>query len=260
MNRDLEVFQRMGFVILRNVVSCEDIEMVRSTFFMLCHKLVPNFLIGDQLFDGSVFAEEFCDLKRKRPDITGAVYDTMQSSLSLINLVCNEVIVNKVADLLTTRIDTLSNFFRCLRIDVPGNNPNALGWHQDFMVSEKASLDASAGITVWIPLHRVDERRGTLELCVGSHHDRVRDVSITSRNEKNASEYISIPDSYIDSFSRYCVEAEAGDVVLMSMNTIHRTAQSQSSLIRFTAIGRFFRLSSPEFVYGAPKYVASKLV
>ncbi|MEK9183462.1 MAG: phytanoyl-CoA dioxygenase family protein [Patescibacteria group bacterium] len=259
-NSDAETFQRAGFVILKNIAPRSAIEMIRKTFFMLCAKLAPKLLLtGKESFNDPKFVKKFCALKKRRPDITGAIYDTMQSSYSLTTLIQHPIIVKKIAELLKTSKHDLSQYFRCLRIDVPGNNPNALGWHQDFMVTEKAALGASDGITAWIPLHHVDEKRGTLELCIGSHHDRVRDVVVTNRNKKNASEYISIADSYIGGFKRYCVEARAGDVVLMSMNALHRTVESQMPLMRFTAIGRFFRFSSPDFVYGAPKYIASKL-
>ena len=260
MTNDVEIFERQGFLILRNIVPYLNIAMVRSTFLTLCNKLAPELSLGEnEQLNDTVFTDKFCALKRRRPDITGAIYDTMQSSLSLIQLVLHPSIVEKVAELLKTSKDDLSNFFRCLRVDVPGNNPNALGWHQDFMATEKAALDASDGVTVWIPLHRVDERGGTLELCVGSHHDRVRDVSVTGGDTQNVSEYINIADRYIEGFQKHCIEAEGGDIVLMSMNTIHRTVQSQIPLMRFTAIGRFFRLSSPEFIYGAPKYTVSRL-
>ncbi len=260
MKNYIDTFQRQGFVVLRRAMPYSTIEMIRSTFLTLCNKLAPEFsLIGNKQFNSSSFAKKFCALKKRRPDITGAIYDTMQSSLSLARFIYHPSIVNKITKLLKTSEHDLSNFFRCLRIDIPGNNPNALGWHQDFMVTEKASADASDGIAVWAPLHHVDKKRGTLELCIGSHHNRVLDVSVTSGNKQNTSEYISIADKYIEGFDKYCVEAEAGDVVLMSMNTLHRTVQSKMSLMRFTAIGRFFRLSSSEFVYGAPKYTVSKL-
>ena len=72
--------------------------------------------------------------------------------------------ITAIAEVLKINPIFISHFFRTVRIDFNGDNPNELDWHQDFMTSEKVDSDARRGIAIWAPLQDFNAERGSLEL------------------------------------------------------------------------------------------------
>lgn len=93
-----------------------------------------------------------------------------------------------------------------------------------------ASSNTSANsIVCWLPLCSLDEKKGTLRVIPGSHkekHEVVEMVSDFGKVDCNLADFID-------------VDIEQGDLLLFSMNLIHRSAPNSSGNIRWAISFRF---------------------
>jgi len=256
--KQYDVYQEDGFVAVEGMVSAESVSSIQESFGILVHRLGE----GSQGSRGSVSKAlgHYSSMKNNSPKVASAIYDTLTTSAAVQGLFLDKKILEGVSYLLGTDQQALSHFFRCLRIDPAGENPNELDWHQDFQDSATASLDASDGLTVWIPLTPVGFASGSLELCRGSQHQRIESVKVENQENQNLSQKIIIDDSEADRYDKVIIEAEPGTAVFMNMNVLHRShAAPVGADWRFTALGRYFDISSQNFVLGAQRFVPSEI-
>jgi hypothetical protein len=256
---DLTNFYKNGFSIIHNFFQKKEIYDMQNTF-----KEYANIFFNEKAFclssvDDQNLVSLYQNYKKSNPAASSCVYDSLQCSVILQNLMTSQKTIGAIADALKINPMFISHFFRTVRIDFNGNNPNELDWHQDFMTSEKSGSDASRGITIWAPLHDVCAERGSLELCVASHTEKVRELIVLPRKDNFSSEYLSIPKKIIDKFEKIIINIKEGDVVLMNMNTIHRTYVGSHNKIRLTMIGRFIDINSQGFIPGSMKFHPSKV-
>ncbi len=111
--------------------------------------------------------------------------------------------------------------------------------HQDFP-SVQGSLD---GLVVWIPLVKVDKHNFPLEVIAGSHKAGLIPMSETS------SISWEIDNNCYDDQKFVPVEVEVGDVVFMSMFTIHRSSISgEAGRFRIAMSSRFDNADEQTFI------------
>jgi len=256
--KDYDEYQLEGFVAVEGMISTESVSAIQESFGILVEKLGEE----SQGSRGSVKTalQHYASMKTSSPKVASAIYDTLTTSAAVQGLFLDKKILEGVSYLLGIDQQALSHFFRCLRIDPAGENPNELDWHQDFQDSATASLDASDGLTVWIPLTPVGLELGSLELCRRSQHERIESVKVKNQQGQNLSQKIEIDDSESEKYDRVIIEAEPGTAVFMNMNVLHRShAAPSGSNWRFTALGRYFDFSSQHFVLGAQRFVPSDI-
>jgi ectoine hydroxylase-related dioxygenase (phytanoyl-CoA dioxygenase family) len=111
--------------------------------------------------------------------------------------------------------------------------------HQDFP-SVQGSLD---GVVVWLPLVNIDQNNFPLELIPGSHKRGL----LPMVNEGNVSWEIQ-PDQ-LQEQDYIAAEVEVGDVVFMSMFTVHRSSKNGTSgRYRLALSTRFDNANEPTFI------------
>lgn len=111
--------------------------------------------------------------------------------------------------------------------------------HQDFP-SVQGSLD---GVVVWLPLVDVDKDNFPLEVIPGSHKRGL----LPMRGEGNAVREVA-PDQYREE-DFIPAEVEVGDVIFMSMFTIHRTStHGTPGRLRLAASTRFDNAAEQTYV------------
>ena len=113
-----------------------------------------------------------------------------------------------------------------------------LGTHQDF-ASVQGSLD---GVVAWIPLTPVDLAGWTIEVALGSHRaGLITDVDHTSIGWEVR------PADAADA-NWIAIEAEPGDVVFMSVFTLHRSLrEGAADRMRLALSTRFDNAEEPTF-------------
>ena len=249
-------YENDGFVVVPKLVTKEKISELITSFRSVVSRLTSSNLMDCSIED---LINAYSNLRATNPASSGAVYDSMTASLSVQSLFTSKEVVDHVKTLMKIENSELSHFFRCMRLDPPGENMNELGWHQDFQDSEHPSLNAIDGLTVWIPLTPVGPEKGSMEVCYGSHRNRIGAVKVEDSVSGNTSKAIVIESSEADKFERHVIELEPGDAVFMNMNVLHRTYPAPASASwRFTVLGRYFNVSSESFLPGAQRYIPSK--
>jgi ectoine hydroxylase-related dioxygenase (phytanoyl-CoA dioxygenase family) len=260
-DKDREFFRANGYFVARGINSSDLIDDVERTFLKLLQKFEPDMFkefSAPGILNNPELNRRALQLRKEKPAIFSAIYDTMQVTVSMQNLGKNQLVADAVAFLLDDTSDGLMSFNYLFRMDTPGDTRNKLGWHQDFLLYEQE--DMSDGITAWMPLVPVDDRNGAIKVCAGSHRDsRIKGYKDPVTREEYASDLHLIPDAIVNSYTIEQPAANPGDVIFLSMNAIHCSGDNTSEYIRFTGQGRYFRLMSEHFIPGRCQFIATSL-
>ena len=249
-------FQKKGYCIIENFFSKSELNQIDSFLKHLIYQISKNKNFKEiRSLDGKKFQQEYKNLKLKKPLIASKIYDSIQTSTFLQSLMTSKKVLKLISKLLKKKEQIyLSNFFRCIRLDLPKKNFHLLNWHQDFMDTKYKNLSYEDGITIWAPLNDVNEKKGSMELCLASHKERVN-VFSKKRVKKNLSEYLNISSKKIKKYKKTIIVCKKGDIVLMSMNCIHRSIKGNSNILRKTLISRYIDMRSPNFINGKMKFI-----
>lgn len=257
----LQSFDENGYVLVRSCINRSCIDEILETLLILCRKYAPDHFDKvpiENIIDNKLFHKALIELRQENPRIGGAIYDSLHCSLSIQTLMADRSLVGIVAALLRSHPRNMMSFSHLLRIDAARDTRNAVGWHQDFMTEENTNCEH--GVTVWIPLQRVNTENGTMEVCPGSHRERIiHNATKVKRKATNTSDLYNLPESTIAKYTVVPIEADVGDAVIISMNLIHRSGFNNSEYIRFTAVARFFSMIADSFIPGWPQYIPSRL-
>ena len=255
MNSYRSKYQNNGFVIIKNVIPQTKITSLRRTFDILSKK----FLGLDYTSNRKKFLNNYILLRKTNPILCGYLYDSLTTSFALQNLIFDKNIQLHIKNVMGEKLENLSHFFRCLRIDTPQENPNELGWHQDVQDDSHGQVNQIDGLTLWAPLTIANADQGTMKMCVSSHFKKIKSIKFSKRN-KFQSKYINIPDKFSKIYDKIKVNINPGDCVLMNMNTLHRsvTSENPQAELRLTVIARFFKFSSKNYLPGSQRFIPSK--
>jgi len=122
------------------------------------------------------------------------------------------------------------------QLKIPGGY-HGLGAHQDF-TSTQASLSA---VIVWIPLCDIDAGFYPLELIPGSHLNGTLEGKLEGH-------YFEIDKSKYNEKDFIKVSVKKGDVVFMSVFTIHRSCLKGRKGVRMSASIRYEDASEPTYI------------
>jgi phytanoyl-CoA hydroxylase len=133
---------------------------------------------------------------------------------------------------------------------LPGAPGGALPWHQDANAYQAAS-DGTDVITVWIALVDVTVEMGPLEVLPGSHRAGLHRHYWVERLRLTAIH----PDEFPDG-EPVALPVSAGDVILFTSLTCHRTAPNLSDQIRWSLDARYHRPAPVEVWPGEGGFLA----
>lgn len=248
-------YRENGFSIIEGFLESREVRLLFEAFAAIVEAVSET---GKRDFTAEEALEAYSKLRASNPWVAGTIYDTLTTSLPLQSVFTSNKTISVVESLLGIDSSRIAHFFRCMRLDPAGENPNELGWHQDFQDSNSPSADAYDGLTIWIPLTKVGPQHGSIEVCLGSHSARIESVRVQSSNVKNRSKSIHIDAEESDKFDKVVLELEAGDAVFMNMNVLHRSFPAPSGAPwRVTVLSRYFDLASESFIRGSQRFVPS---
>ena len=259
----IEFFHSKGYLKINNIVEKNQINDLGKTILLLCRKYAKDYFYEvpeNDVFSSQHFHNSIIKLKAEKPTIFGAIYDSVQCSVSLQSILLNKKILECISSLSGEPTQFHSLFHSIIRMDVPNDKKNKLSWHQDFVSSEKV-IDHRDGLVLWIPLVKVNSENGSIVICPTSHNDsNAKNITVKKRDSaSNSSEYLDVPISIIDRYKRITLEADPGEIVIMSMTLLHQSGMNTSNSVRFTALGRYYPMVSEDFLPGRRTYVPSTI-
>ena len=249
MSKTIDLREKMindGYFIAKNIISEKKINTVLESIFKIYYKCNPSTKLLElrEPWNTSMFHEEMIKFRQSDPRGFSILYDSAQSSTSLIQLVSDEQIVSHVASLLGSKTIELSITEGMIRMDTPGDKKNIAGWHQEI------SYVRNNGLVVWIPLIDITTELGPLRVCPKSHHEGELKV-VKENNLPNDVSTVSIDEIKSETIEKYPiehVETEKGDVLFFDMKLFHRSGVNASNRIRFSCQSRFANISAKDFV------------
>jgi hypothetical protein len=251
------LYEKQGFVLIKNLIPQKKIINVKKTFNLLSEKFLNTPYINNK----QIFLHKYLSIRKSDPKKTSYLYDSLTTSYALQDLIFDRGIQLYIQALMGDKLENLSHFFRALRIDTPLENPNELDWHQDIQDIQDISDTKTSqidGLTLWAPLTKVSSKSGTMEICKCSHFKKINNMKLLKR-KKFQSKYMSISNNFASVFDKIQINANPGDVVLMNMNTLHRSIASSDlkSELRLTVIARFFKFKSKNYLPGSQRFILS---
>ena len=242
-------FHERGFLVASRICSANEIDRVRRVNYNLYRRFVDDDELDNEgaPWNSPKFDQKLVELRSREPAVFGALYDSAQHSIEAIRLVANPNLVSIAAALMGDQPGNLSYSGTLMRMDCPADGRNALMWHQDQSYYPQ-NWNADHGIVASVALQDVAHDMGPLRICCGSHRRGLISADIAERDGTQATLQRFVPEEQLNDFEQVEATMQAGDVLFLHMNTIHRSGNNHSSRIRFSAICRFHCMMVDDYI------------
>ena len=241
-----EKFRENGYSIAKSIISEKKINAVLETIFRIYFKYNPSSKLRDlqEPWNSDLFHEEIIKFRKSDPKRFSLLYDSTQTSASVMELLTSELIAKYSANLLDTKNNELCITEGMIRMDAPGDKRNIAGWHQEI------SYLRNNGLVIWIPLSDITPDLGPLQVCPKSHHEGELKV-VQNKNLPGDVSTVSVDEvepEYIAKYSIMDVEIKKGDVLFFDTELFHRSGVNTSNRIRFSCQIRHAINTAEDFV------------
>ena len=241
-----EKFRESGYSIAKSIISGKKINAVLETIFRIYFKYNPSSKLRDlqEPWNSDLFHEEIIKFRKSDPKRFSLLYDSTQTSASIMELLTSELIAKYSANLLDTKNNELCITEGMIRMDAPGDKRNIAGWHQEI------SYLRNNGLVIWIPLSDITPELGPLQVCPKSHHEGELKV-VQNKNLPGDVSTVSVDEvkpEYIAKYSIMDVEIKKGDVLFFDTELFHRSGVNTSNRIRFSCQIRHAINTAEDFV------------
>ena len=253
-----EKFRESGYFIAKSIISEKKINAVLETIFRIYFKYNPSSKLRDlqEPWNSDLFHEELIKFRKSDPKRFSLLYDSTQTSASIMELLTSELIAKYSANLLDTKNNELCITEGMIRMDAPGDKRNIAGWHQEI------SYLRNNGLVIWIPLSDITPDLGPLQVCPKSHHEGELKV-VQNKNLPGDVSTVSVDEvepEYIAKYSIIDVEIKKGDVLFFDTELFHRSGVNTSNRIRFSCQIRHAINTAEDFVPFRQTKIYSKFV
>ena len=241
-----EKFRESGYFIAKSIISEKKINAVLETIFRIYFKYNPSSKLRDlqEPWNSDLFHEEIIKFRKSDPKRFSLLYDSTQTSVSIMELLTSELIAKYSANLLDTKNNELCITEGMIRMDAPGDKRNIAGWHQEI------SYLRNSGLVIWIPLSDITPDLGPLQVCPKSHHEGELKV-VQNKNLPGDASTVSVDEvgpEYIAKYSIMDVEIKKGDVLFFDTELFHRSGVNTSNRMRFSCQVRHAINTAEDFV------------
>ncbi len=227
-----EKFRENGYFIAKSIISEKKINAVLETIFRIYFKYNPSSKLRDlqEPWNSDLFHEEIIKFRKSDPKRFSLLYDSSQTSVPLLELLSEELILKCSANLLDIKNNELSITETMIRMDAPSDKRNIAGWHQEI------SYLRNNGLVVWIPLSDITPDLGRVQVCPKSHRECELKV-VQNKNLPSGVSNVScdeIEPEYVAKYSIMDVDIKKGDVLFFNTKLFHRSGVNTSNRIRFS--------------------------
>ena len=241
-----EKFRENGYSVAKSIISEKEINAVLETIFRIYFKYNPSSKLRDlqEPWNSDLFHEEIIKFRKSDPKRFSLLYDSTQTSASIMELLTSELIAKYSASLLDTKNNELCITEGMIRMDAPGDKRNIAGWHQEI------SYLRNNGLVIWIPLSDITPDLGSLQVCPKSHNEGELKV-VQNKNLSSDVSTVSVDEikpEYIAKYSKMDIEIKKGDVLFFNTKLFHRSGVNTSDRIRFSCQIRHAINTAEDFV------------
>ncbi len=252
--------KKKSIYLLKKTISLKDIDSIFETILIFFKKYYPNDFkwIGKNskrnIWKNSKFHKSLINARKKNPEKFGKIYDSLQSSISLKKLLGCKKILNSLNKIYGQKSENLAGLNSVLRMDVPFDKKNSLGWHYD-EYPNKPKMDTLKGCTIQIALHDTNQKNGSPVFLVGSEKSKNKNRQKKIKGEGHISSTFSIQEKIQKKYNSKTFVLRPGDATLFSMKTFHRSGLNSSDKIRFSVILRYFPINSRNYIPIKENYI-----
>lgn len=255
-------YRNEGFLVIRNLINRSDCRDLYHALIRLAHKYNPTIPLSwmdkSPWIDPEVVSA-LTQLRKDRADCFGAIYDTLQVSQLVQQITASPQVAAVAAELLDDSLSGIAATGHMMRMDVPEDKRNALGWHQEAFYYNQ-NLAGENGVVAWFPLHDLRPEHGPVVVCPGSHRLGTLSAQSTGKKDYSVSEQFIVPESVISQYQEYSVIINAGDCLFFNFDLLHRSGWNHSNQIRFCAGARFHKMVADDFLPGRTLFKANEKI
>lgn len=173
----------------------------------------------------------------------GLFYSALRYLPSVTQLACSEILL-ETSKQLGLRTPAVMHSYN-LRMDLPNRDKHLFHWHQDITFL----LGSLNSVTYWIPLGKVDEHHGSIEVVDKSHKSGIAPYKFLGdrapeRRPISPKEIVLENDP---EGAKTTIPANAGDIIVFSQFLVHRSTPNFSDAIRWVSQVRHSDLSEDAF-------------
>ena len=216
-------------------------------------------MLAAEPFTGVLFNQKLINLRRDEPKMFGMIYDAIQLSAPIHRLCCEDSLLDAVGHAWGVDPAGIAVTGHMLRMDPPNDTRNSLDWHQDSTYYDQ-NLHGENGLVVWIPMHFVDSKIGSLLVCPGSQKAGQVEYVMSDPTDASASKQRRVPPEIVARYSPTQVTANAGDALILNMDTVHRSGVNSTSKLRFVAGYRYHKMLTDDFLPGKMRFHPNQTV
>ena len=246
----LERYNKDGYVIMKNIIPISRINVVLESVIKLYYKYsgdVDCFKSFEEPWNEDLFHQKMKEFRKNDPQSFGAMYDTLRTNISLMQLVAGDVLIDNATQFLRKKPEEISMSDPVVRLDAPGDDRNSHGWHQERAYFPH-NRDGLNGMVCWIPLFDCNKENGAILVCPGSHKEGLLNTVREKKTSISETTRITISEDYTEKYESIDVEANQGDAVFFNMLLFHRSGENISNKLRITVQNRLHVAVADDFI------------
>lgn len=245
----IDSYDENGFILLKNAIPQSRLDALLENIYKLYEKFSEDLELNqlESPWKSQSFQKKLIKFRENDPKSFGAIYDSLKTSLTLTQLVSDDVVVENVAKFLKVKPSDISISEPMCRLDVPNDKRNSLDWHQERSFFPQ-NRDGMNGVVCWIPLTNVTEEMGAIHVSPKSHNSGLISTHIENKKDSTYTTQISVPEEYVKKYTDMVVPVNSGDIVIFNMLLFHRSGNNLSDNVRITVQGRYHTSTADDFI------------
>tara|TARA_Y100000590_G_scaffold351827_1_gene404127 strand:+ start:272 stop:1066 length:795 start_codon:yes stop_codon:yes gene_type:complete len=246
-----------GYFLIKNFINKKKIRKLKiaiSDLFLneleYIHGKTFKFKNKNNLWNDPKFCNLIINFRKNYPVYFSKVYNILKNNPLLLDILNDKKIISISKNILNIKDHNLWNGEFMVRIDVPNDKRNVIGWHQEANYYKNQTKDGKNGIVYWIALSEIIKKiHGAIMVKEKSHEaGLIKARKFHEKKSKLKNKFKSVtfrPDiKKIKKFKAKSIETKIGDLIGMDMRLFHQSGQNNSKIIRLSCINRVFDTSS----------------
>jgi len=254
LNKNLE---NKGYFVIKSFIDKKKIRKLKiaiSDLFLSelenIHGKTFKFNNKNNLWNDLKFCNLIINFRNNNPINFSKLYNIIKNNPLLLDILNDKKIISISKKILNIKYHNIWNGEFMIRIDVPQDTRNIIGWHQEANYYKKQTKDGQNGIVYWIALSEsIKKVNGAVMVKENSHRiGLIKATKFQERKSKLKNKFKSVTfhsdKKNIKKFKTKTIETKIGDLIGMDMRLFHQSGENNSKIIRLACINRIFDTSS----------------